>query len=271
MPRKEWTEEQRKAFGEKMRNARKNKDKIVASTEPGTPTKAITDESNETIAELQRRMDEIMETNQLLKAAILNGQTQQNGVQLGNQNRIVGEVDKYLVDPNEYPDPTLRLAAEPKLQTIAFNHNYELMYDFSIRSYETKTGINMREPEFLITLLRVVLDDQGNRVQIVDKDGVSKDKFYIARRLVFHEDPQAALVIARENNVAIDSENQKTFLDEMRYLRIRDWLFDFFWTKKPKSLDGVHEEAVGGTIVQVYTKSSVEPSHVDFDQLQTKV
>lgn len=273
MPKKEWTEEERKAFGDKMRAIREAK--LAAAKEevpaPEPPKDEIpTDTDNEDMETLRRRVDQLMESQALLTAALLKGQaTPQGGMQIGQQGKLIGEVDKYLVDPNNYPDPTKRLAAEPKLQTIAFNHNYELMYEFKVRSYETKTGLNMREPEFLITLLRVGIDDQGNRVKVKVGDEI-RDKFYVARRFVFHEDPQAAMVVARENNIAIDAENEKTFLDEMRYLRIKDWLFDFFWRKKPQVKDGVQEEAIGGTIVQVFTKSSEEPSAVDFDQLKSK-
>lgn len=220
---------------------------------------------------MQEQVNKIMEDNTLLRAALLGNQTS-NNIGVGQGGKLLGEVDKYLVDPENYPDPTPRLSQEQRLQTIAFNHNYELEYDFHIRSYETKTGVNMREPEFTIRLLRCVIDDQGNRVKVLDpKTGKEMDKFYIARRMMFHEDPQAALVIARENNLDIDKTDEKHFLDEMRYLRVRDWLFDFFWPKGTENTEGIKEEAIGGTIVQVYTKSSVEPSAVDFDKLSTKV
>lgn len=220
---------------------------------------------------LQRQIDSLMESNALLTASILRQNTQPTGLGVGRQNNLIGEVDKYLVDPDNYPDPTKRLAQEARLQTIAFNHNYELQYAFSVRPYETKTGVNMREPEFTITLLRVVLDDQGERVKIIGRDGVSRDKFYIARRLVFHEDPQAALVIARENNLAVDQEDEKTFLDEMRYLRIKEWLFGYLWPRPAQTMEGITEESIGGTLVQVYLKSSEEPSSVDFDAIKSKV
>lgn len=223
---------------------------------------------------LQRQIDQLMEDNALFKAALLRQQLQQpqsQSVGVGRTGSLIGEVDKYLVDPANYPDPTPRLAQEQRLQTIAFNHNYELQYEFTIRSYETKTGVNMREPEFLVTLLRVMLDDQGERIKVLGKDGRPHDKFFIARRMMFHEDPQAALVLARENNLAVDKEDEKAFLDEMRYLRVRDWLFGYLWPKPADSIEGVHEEAIGGTIHQIYLKSSVEPSNVDFDQIKTKV
>lgn len=219
-------------------------------------------------ATIQKQLNEVMETNALLKAALLN----QGSVEVGRGNKLVGEVDKYLIDPEHYPDPTPRLSQENRLQSIAFNHNYELQYEFKVRPYETKTGLNMREPEFIVTLLRVVLDDQGNRIQIINPETHQKeDKFYIARRLMFHEDPQAALVIARDNNILVDKSDEKTFLDEMRYLRVRDWLYGVLWPKASEEQSKVREEVVGGTIVQVFTKSSVEPSAVDFDQLKNKV
>jgi hypothetical protein len=223
--------------------------------------------------ELKKQMQEIKESNALLRAALLGNQSNSTNqsVGVGRGGQLLGEVDKYLVDPDNYPDPTKRLAAEPRLQSIAFGFNYELEYQFSILPYETKTGINMREPQFLVTLLRKDLDDQGEQKKVVGKDGQLLDKYYIARRMVFHEDPQAALVIARENQLEVDRTDEKAFLNEMRYIRVRDWLFDFLWPKPAQTQEGVREEAVGGTIVQVYTKSSVEPSSVDFDQLTTKV
>lgn len=272
MPKKNWTEEERKAFGEKMKAARSKKEPKEESKQESEPT---TDPKTDTLkfdpAAMQRQLDEVMETNALLKAALLGKQTEGQSVGVGSGGKLLGEVDKYLVDPSNYADPTPRLAKEKRLESIAFNHNYELEYKFSIRSYETKTGVNMREPEFLVTLLRVVLDDQGERVKVLDKDGVPKDKFYIARRLVFHEDPQAALVMARENNLQVDREDERAFLNEMRYLRVRDWLFDYFWPKPSEDRENIREEAVGGTIVQVYTKASIEPSQVDFDKLNTKM
>lgn len=257
------TPEERKAFGEKMKLARQNKNPKIDSPKLEVETLPASG-----LEEMQRQINEVMETNALLKAALLRG-NDNSSVNIGRQG-VLGVIDKYLVDPNNYADPTKRLSQENRLQSIAFNHNYELEYEFSLRPYESK-GINYQEPEFIVTLLKVVLDDQGNRVQIVGNDGVSRDKFFKARRMVFHEDPQAALVIARDNNIDIDKSDEVTFLNEMRYIRVRDWLFGYFWPIAAKSKDGIREEVVGGTIVEVYTKSSVEPSSVDFDQLKSKV
>lgn len=239
--------------------ARKRAAEAKKRAETLPPAKEV-EEQNTDISQLQKQIDEIMETNALLKAALLN-KDQGKTVGVGRNNQLLGEIDKYLVDPNNYPDPTPRLKSEPRLQTIAFNHNYELEYEQGISSYETKTGVNMREPKFYVTLNKIVIDDQGNQTP----------KRYIARKMIFHEDPQAALVIARDNNLDVDKSDERVFLNEMRYLRVRDWLFDIFWPKSASPAQKVREEAIGGTIVQVFEKSSVEPSNVEFDKLNTKV
>ena len=269
---KEWTDEERKAFGDKMRASRAEKEAIKElekhSVEPITsvpieqPIEEVSD--GPTMADMQRQINEVMETNALLRAAFLNGQTPQAGpvsnTSIGG-GRLLGEVEKYLVDPTNYPDPTPRLKAENRLQSIAFNHNYELDYVVSVTNYETKTGINMKEPNFTIQLNRIVLDEQGEQTP----------KRYIARRYIFKEDPQAALILARENNLDIDKSDEKVFLNEMRYIRARDWLFGVFWPKSEIQATKIREEVIGGQLVQVFTKSSLDASSIDFDKLTKKM
>lgn len=204
---------------------------------------------------------EIQDENRLLKAAFLGNQASQGG-QIGvDRGKLVGEVDKYVIDPANYEDPTARLAKEPRLKAVNFDYNYELEYDFGLSKYETKTGINMKEPKFTIQLLRIKLDDQGAQTNVR----------YIARRLIFHEDPQAAIIIARENGLEVDENNQKQFLNEMRYLRVRDWLFGYFWPKPVDEKGKIHEEVLDGTIVQVFTKSSEDASEIPFERLKKKL
>lgn len=251
----------REKFAQAARNRSAANKQLSDPTTPLSAPEAVTDVQDKTdITQMQKQIDEIMETNALLKAALLGRQQQGNSrdnVAVGRNNNLVGEVDKYLVDQDNYPDPTARLASEPRLAPLAFQYNYELDYAFSIRSYETKTGLNMREPEFLIRLNRIVLDEQGEQTS----------KRYIARRLMFHEDSQAALVIARENNIQLDPSDERTFLNEMRYLRVRDWLFDIFWPKPAQSAGQIKEEVIGGQLVQVFTKSSEDSSEIDFNKI----
>lgn len=257
MPRPKKGSPEAKAWAEKMKQARVKAQTIEVAEKP----EEIAQEQG--LDELRAQMKEVLETNALLKAALLGNQNQNSqGGQVGiDRGKLVGEVDKYLVDPANYPDPTPRLQEEKRLLAVNFLYNYELEYDVSVSSYETKTGINMREPKFTIQLNRIVLNDQGEQTL----------KRYIARRLIFHEDPQAALIVARENKLEVDEQNQKAFLNEMRYLRVRDWLFDIFWPKPAQQKDNIREEVIGGTIVQVFTKNSDEAEGIPFDQLSTKV
>ena len=218
---------------------------------------------DQNIDDMKRQLAEMQETMALMRQALVNqNQGQQNtGVSMNQQGELIGEWEKYLVDPSNYPDPTPRLKAENRLRPIAFEYNYELEYEVGVSSYQTKSGKNIREPKFMITLNRVVMDEQGQPT----------DKRYIARKMVFHEDPQAAIVIARDNGITVDKSDERLFLNEMRYLRVRDWLFDIFWPKPAQAKDKIREEVIGGSVVQVFTKNSVEAGEIPFDQLNTKV
>jgi hypothetical protein len=264
------TEEQKKAASERMKamHAKKKAEKLtqgyVPKIKPDSP-RAIGMADAPEVAneagtdEILRQLKELQESNALLKAALLNGQQGQTA-QIGSQGGLVGEVEKYLVDPANYPDPTKRLSEEPRLQPMAFKLNYELEYEVTTSNYENK-GISYKEPKFTVKLNRVVLDDQG----------MPTNKRYLARGIVFHEDPNAAIVIARENGVDVDKSNEKQFLDEMRYLRVKDWLFDIFWAKPVQESERIREENVGGRLVQVFTKNSEDASRIDFSKITKMV
>jgi hypothetical protein len=69
----------------------------------------------------------------------------------------------------------------------------------------------------------------------------------------------------------VDENNQKEFLDEMRYLRVKDWLFDVFWPRPAQPQEQIREEVIAGTIFQTFEKSSVEADGIDFDKLNSKL
>lgn len=234
-----------------------------------TPAQLANDERlrNKKTVEIETQEPQIapeQDVNQLqaqineLKALILDNQMNKgSNLNLGNKGNLVGEVEKYSTDEKLYEDPTPRLRKEKRLQPLAFDYNYELDYSVAVTNYETKAGIFMREPKFNLTLNRIVLDDQGEQT----------NKRYIARKLIFHEDPQAAKAIARENGLSIESTDEAWFLNEMRYLRVRDWLFNIFWPKAADPASRILEEVIGGQIVQVFTKSSENSSEIDFSKL----
>ena len=277
-----WTPEQRKAASERAKAAmaaeKAARDALLNETEKGTQPSPLAENTTShnvdigvqpeqiaedyNIDELMRQMREMKENMDLMRAVMLKGaDTSRETPKMDRQGDLVGEWEKYLVDPAAYPNPTERLKSEPRLKPIAFDYNYEMDYEVGVSAYQTKTGRNIREPKFQITLNRIVMDDQGNPT----------NKRYIARKLVFHEDPQAAIVIARDNNIEVNEQDERLFLNEMRYLRVRDWLFDIFWPKPIDEKAQIRDEVIGGTVVQVFTKNSVNTSEIDFGSISKKL
>jgi hypothetical protein len=215
----------------------------------------------QSVTDLQRQVKEMQQNMDAMRQMMMQSQNNGSGVQMNQRGELIGEWEKYVIDPANYPDPTPRLRKESRLQPLAFDYNYEMEYEVGRTNYQTLTGKNMVEPKFRIVLNRIVLNDQGEQT----------DKRYIARKMIFFEDPEAALVIARENGLEVDKSDEKLFLNEMRYLRIRDWLFDIFWPKPADEMGRIKEEIIGGTIVQVFTKSSEDSSSIPFDKLESKL
>lgn len=237
MPKKNMTPAERKAWGAKMRAAREAKKEEVHPSPAHEPT----------VAELMAQLNE-------LKSKLDFSQPAQQ--QITSQG-FVGTTEKYKVDPKYYPDPRDRIAKEDRLEREAFRHNYELEWDVKVSQYETQDGRRFREPKFELNLVGIQKDDQGND---------TGKRFYV-RKSVYHEDPDAALVIARENGIPVDESREKEFLDEMRYLRFRDWVFDYFWPKPATQPKGTREEVIGNRLVPVFEKSDQE---VSFDSEITK-
>lgn len=268
---KQWTDEERAAFGAKMKVAREKKSVSGGSPAPEpkpAPGKVEAPEEEPIFAEeqgldeLKAQMKEIMETNALLKAAVLNQSPQTGGVGVGSRGQLVGEQEKYLTDPALYPSPVDRLKKEPRLIPLAFDYNYDLLYQVDLSRYETAAGVRTKEPKFTVTLRRNILDDQGNQT----------NRGYVVQRYIFHEDPETAMILANEMGLEVNTDDERAFLNEMRYYRVRDWLFNRLWPKVETALNsGIGEEVIGGQLVEIFTKSSENSSSIDFDKLTTKL
>lgn len=243
MPKKNMTEAERKAFGEKMKKAREAKkltynvtnveDIISDSPAPSPETTIAQDE----LDSLLRRVQELESR-----------QTQSSqSPQFTPQGGLVGTFEKYILDPANYPSPVLRLAAEPRLRRFAFDDNYELEWNLATTSYETRDGRNVAEPKFTLKLVRKVYDEVTNE---------PTNKRYVACQIIMFEDPQAAITIARENGIEVDQTNEKRFLDEMRYIRLRDWLLEAFYPSPPQAAENKREVVIGNKLVTVYEVNS---------------
>lgn len=217
--------------------------------------------------DIQRMVDEMVQERlkQLQNVPQANynpwAQQQQPGLQIGGTGALVGVREKYIVNPQNYPDPRERLAKEARLQRFAFKENYDLDWEIGISQYQTKDGVNTREPKFTLKLVRVVFDDDT---------GLATNQRYVVCQIIFHEDPEAALAIAREQGYEVSDYAEKDFLDEMRYLRMRDWLLEAFYPQKPTVNSSKKEMVIGNRVVQVFEINAESAQPIPFSQLDSK-
>lgn len=250
MPRFPKGSPEAKAWAAKMRQARK---KALPSPEPEE-------------VDIPALQDLIKQVNELKAQMAQQGAQRGEGVvstpQVNFRGGLVGTYEKYIVDPAYYPNPIERLSQEARLQQFAFPMNYELDFQVSTTQYETKDGVHIKEPRFVVELRRIVRDEET---------GEPTGGRYIIRRLTFHEDPDAAMTIAREQGLEVDSTNERHFLNEMRYLRMRDWLLETFFPTKPKKVQNKKEMVVGNRLVEYFEVSSTDSEVMPFDRLKTKL
>lgn len=276
MPRRKWTPEEKKAFGEKMkalREAKKAGQKQTAGVlnpEPAVnPTSQnvevsqsapeINTDSEPTVSDLMKRIQELEQRQFFPQPAPQQAQNAQV-TSMG----LVGTTIKYSVNPKDYPDPRDRLFDEPKLKLKGFNRDWwDLEWNVSRANYETKDRINMSEPKFQVKLIRIIEDPET---------GEPSSKRYTLWKGTFFEDPNAAISIALQYGIEVGEDMQKSFLDEMRYLRIRDWLLEAFYPPKP-SQDKMNktETVIGNRLVEVYEANSVESTSIPFHNLKSKL
>lgn len=259
------TPEERKAWGEKMKASR---EAAAAAREAKKNIPAVeenpTNLSNDDVQALLRRVREL-EDNFKMAETRAQAAERQNGVQgapqITNRAQMVGSFEKYITDKAYYPDPRERLANEPRLQRFAFPINYELSWNVTTTQYQTLDGLNVREPRFTVELIKIVMDEET---------GEPTNGRYVLRTCMLHEDPDAALEIARQEGIEV-GDDHKAFLDEMRYLRIRDWLLEAFYPKPSTTKKDKKEMVIGNRVVQFYEVNSQDSQTIPFGDLQGKV
>lgn len=245
------SDEQKKAASERMKayHEAKKQPKPEVAQQPQDAEKQ--DILSQELADLKKQIEE-------LKAEKFQPKPQEKA-ELNQGGKLVGTFEKFIVDPAYYPDPRERLSKEPRLAQFAFPLNYELVWDISTSNYQTQDGVNTREPKFTIQLIKIVMDEDT---------GEPTNKRYMVRQAILHEDPQAAITVAREQGLEVDEENQKSFLDEMRYIRMRDWLLEAFYPPKPaQEKKNKSQTVVGNVLVDMWEINSEDPSSISFGEL----
>lgn len=291
MPQKKWTEEQKKAASERMkanyaaRMARAAAEKAAveavakeldednifepeievteqaapAVVEPATTNAlrdtAVTNAPEQNTEELLRHALEAINnlTGQLNQRGT-NGPSLQNG-------KLLGTTEKFPTDPARYPDPRERLANEQRLQRFGFKENYELGWDIGTSSYTTIDNIRMTEPKFTLDLIHVVHDEAT---------GERTGGRFVEYRMILHEDPDTALLIARQSGINVDGYSELDFLNEMRYLQMRDWLIECFYKPTSTPQKKHKEMVINGKLVDYYEVNDENPTTIPFDQLNTR-
>lgn len=274
MPKKEWTDEERKAFSEKMKQIRANKNKQTPQketepvpTEPKFESIGYSDPVPEPVATNvtgEQNMDEMRRQIAELQQLVIKGLVgnQNNGPTAAN-GKLVGTVEKFPMAKDLYPNPAERLGKEPRLARFAFDVNYEVNYEVTSSEYTTIDNIRVREPKFTLSLVRKVMDEET---------GEPTTRRIVICNLIMHEDPDTARIIANSMDFDFDSMSETEFLNEMRYMRMRDWLIDCFYPPKANSGNGMQEMVVNGRLVQYYETSEMADDgssnmKIDFSKL----
>lgn len=213
-------------------------EEIPVLEEPEKPDVTI---SQQDFDDMKRQIEELKN----LPWKILGQLAPQETAKVAN-GQLTGTVEKYPLIADLYPNPTERLSEEQKLQRFAFKINYELNFEVGESRYETIDHVRTVEPKFTLELIRKVMDDEGN-----DSGGR-----YVLGTLIFHEDPTAAITIARSLNMDIDESNEQEFLNEMRYIRMRDWLISRFYPSRIEDKKQRRDVVIDGKLVQFFEVNS---------------
>jgi hypothetical protein len=255
MPRPKKGSAEAKAWGEKMKQARENKN----------PKETI--EQNDDIQVLKRRIEE------LENKQFFNQPPPQAPQGVVSTKQVI---TKYSFDPKVYPDPREKLSAEEKLRRFAFEENYELDWKVQKVDYE-EDGMKVRAPRFVLELWGKVIDEETNEIAKKYDPATKewKEQRYVLKRGMFFEDPDSFIAVANQMGIEIPEFLQKPFLDEMRYIVMRDWLFENFFP--PQNLQdkmSKKEVVINNRLVELFEINSdfESPQPVmPFGQIGTKV
>lgn len=244
MSKKEMSAEERKAWGEKMRQARLAK---------ANKKEDIID--NNDLDRMQQQIQELQEQ--------LNLRQQPTPIAPVASKQVV---TKITFDPKAYPDPRDRLSKEDKLARIAFPLNYELNWKVEPITWE-EDGIKVRTPRFILELLGKVFDEETNEPKKV-LDPVTKEwkeQRYVLKKGMFFEDGDSFLAVANQMGIEVPDDMTKEFFDEMRYIVIRDWLFENFFPPKRMNNTNRQQTVINNRLVEVFETS------VDINQSQPDI
>lgn len=213
-----------------------------------TPAPQATGQSNEMLEKLVLRlMDEIDELKKtknpdMTPEAALQYTAQMQGQPVVGRNGIQGKMFRYPIEPDYYPNPVERLYDEPTLSRFNLRENY--FFDWEVEGVEyEKYGVTYAEPKFTVRLFRKLYGD----------DGLPNGQFALINRQIQHEDEVVARAAADRLGLTESFENFQEMMNEVRFLRIRQWLLDLF---KPPQVETHNKQptqmVIDGKVVEVF-------------------
>lgn len=175
------------------------------------------------------------------------------GLRTNAQGQLIGTEVRWNIDPDYYPNPIDKLLDEfdtdPRMRRFNMRENYFITWDIDSKPYDTKYGVPVQEPFFHVTLYMNLYDDEGYEV----------NRAVLVQTLHFNEDQQIALQLAAENGWNVTEDNVREVMDQARYERVKQWLLGIFFPEKNfQPSEDAKEEAIGGQVVKVVTKSNVK-------------
>lgn len=252
---KDMTPEERKEWGQKMKEARAKK----KEDKPDTVSKQDFDKQQEQIAELTAKLQELSSATSHAPQAV----EERAHAHLGTQG-IQGVVVKYPTDKSFYPDPTDELYDLPELKKKAMRENFSLTFDVTEQVYENK-GVTYSEPKFVLELWR--FPNESEKAQIakqMQKDGdgtksldLEEVKIHLGTCVV-HEDKTTAISMA--GKLGIDYGDERDLLNKIRVQRFKQWLITnpMLVGQLPATKAKTKKEMViGNTVLQVEDSEEV--------------
>lgn len=273
MAKREYTEEEKKAWAEKMKAAREAK-KLAQEAQlqdaPSTESETVSATSGTASvsaesADTDEGVTDVVKPEDNDRTAKLEAQvellTQMLMAQQGNQgqaNQNAPQTTKtpYSLDLSIYDSPVDKLMEwarqDARMRRQGFADNYEMKFVREIPArFPLADGSYMQVPKFTLGLLEYAYDDEGRPVIQKNARGEDVQIKYLRKRLVMFEDPDNALLVAHRKGLKLDDTTSQQFLNDMRYLQAQEWLLEVFYPPKPTSNSGMREEAIGGQMVTI--------------------
>lgn len=232
MPKKEWTDEERKAFGKKMQDARdKKKEKVEEQVKKEAP-QASGDVIAQTVAAVLKELSK----------------EEKKTPRGGNVTEL------YSLDKSDYEDPTDKLYDLPELSKKAMRENYKIYWSLEMCRYQTADGAWFQEPRFVVELWRFPTDQE--LAESEEKGGqIKKDTEILVGKHMQLEDEAAAREIATKLGLKVgaDFEDFDQLMEAMRFERIKQWIVSTLVPRHDKhAVKAPKELAIGGTVVAVH-------------------